>query len=214
MAKQTSKQQNQKNSVPELKGNEYDRINEAIKQFKQAYTSGYQLLMQQSKQKASGSNLKMLDSPETFTKFLFDGKPLSEMLGYSDQDIDKFFDAASQLMNDKRFEEAKQAFFFLVTIAPNRSECWLGLGYAYGQCKEPEGALRSYIRVIELSPHRIDGYLAFAHLFSNIKDFARAEQVCDIGLKFANEHKAQPWAADLLSKLKETKLQISQLSSR
>lgn len=204
------------------------RITEAMQRFQQTYNHGYKILMDelakmhpttaQNKDplkpfRANMTNLKMLDSPESFAKFMKEGKPISELLGFSPEVIDKFYEVAYQILQQKRFKDAKDVFFFLVTIAPQVSECWLGLGYAYGHCEEPEGAIQSYLRAIALSPHKADGYLAFARLCTAIQDFNRANKVCDIGMNFVHQHQNQPWAQELGNLLQEAKKQITQLAN-
>jgi len=200
------------------------RITEAMQRFQQTYNQGYKILINeltkthpataQNKDplkpfRANMHNLQMLDSPDSFAKFLQDGKPISELLGFTPEVIDKFYEAAYQILQQKRFKDAKDVFFFLVTIAPQVSECWLGLGYAYGHCEEPEGAIQSYLRAIALSPHKADGYLAFARLCTAIQDFTRAKHVCDIGMNFVQEHQNQPWAQELGNLLQEARKQIT-----
>ena len=194
---------------------------DALKQFQESYNKGYKTLVSELK-KANTKNmqafearvegLKMLDNPESFKMFLAQGKTISEILGFSEEAIDKFYEQAHHLMAQKRYKDAKDAFFFLITIAPQVSECWLGLGLAYGQCKETEGAIHSFLRAIALSPHKADGYVAFARLFTVINDMPRAKQVCDIGMGFVKEHEKQAWAQELGKALQETKQEISQHS--
>ncbi len=157
---------------------------------------------------AKNDGLKMLDNPEMLKSFLADRKSISDVLGFTPESIDKFYQAAHQLIAQKRWKEAKDAFFFLVTIAPQVSECWLGLGLAYGQCKETEGAIQSYLRAIALSPHKADGYVSFVRLFTVMNDLPRAQKVCDIGLSFVKEHEKQPWAQELGRALNETKQEL------
>ncbi len=191
------------------------RMHEAMELFKKSYNDGYQLLMKEMKSnpkecQAHIDGLKMLDNPEKFKKFIAEGKPISEVLGFSSEAIDKFYETAHRLMAQKRYKEAKDAFFFLVTIAPHVSECWLGLGLAYGQCKEAEGAMHSFLRAIALSPHKADGYVAFARLFTALNDMPRANRVCEIGMSFVKEHEKLPWAQELAKTLQQTKKEISQ----
>ena len=194
------------------------RMNDAMQLFKKSYNNGYHLLIEELKKstkenvksyEAKVDGLKMLDNPDAFKNFLADGKSISEVLGFSEQAIDKFYEAAHHLIAQKRYKEAKDAFFFLVTIAPQVSECWLGLGLAYGQCKETEGAIQSFLRAIALSPHKADGYVAFARLFTALDDMPRAQKVCDIGMSFVKEHEKQPWAQELGKALKETKGELA-----
>ncbi len=193
---------------------EEERMKDALHHFQQSYNNGYRLLLDELKKSTKEDvkayetkmdGLKMLDDPESFNKFLAQGKSISEVLGFSDEAIDKLYQMAHQLLIQKRYKEAKDAFFFLVTIAPHVSECWLGLGLAYGQCKETEGAMHSFLRAIALSPHKADGYVAFARLFTAIDDVPRALQVCDIGMNFVKEHEKQPWAQELAKVLNKTR---------
>ena len=188
------------------------QMHDAMELFKQSYNSGYKLLMKEMKEtpQASADGLKMLDNPEKFKKFLAEGKPISDVLGFSPESIDKFYEAAHHLMEQKRFKDAKDAFFFLVTIAPHVSECWLGLGLACGQCKEAEGAMKSFLRAIALSPHKADGYVAFARLFTAMNDIPRANKVCEIGMSFVKEHEKLPWAKELEKALQQTKKELAQ----
>ncbi len=200
------------------KNKEEQNVQDAMQQFRMAYNNGYHLLLEELKKsknenvnayKAKIDGLKMLDNPEALKKFLADGKSISDVLGFSPEAIDHFYTAAHNLISQKRYKDAKDAFFFLVTIAPQVSECWLGLGLAYGQCKETEGAIHSFLRAIALSPHRADGYVAFARLFTAINDLPRAQKVCDIGMSFVKEHEKQPWAQELAKALKATKAEIT-----
>lgn len=194
------------------------RMNDAMHLFRDSYNNGYNIIIEELKKnnkenvkayQAKIDGLKMLDNPEAFKKFLAEGKSVSDMLGFSEESIDKFYEVAHQLIAQKRFKEAKDAFFFLVTVAPQISECWLGLGLAYGQCKETEGAIQSYLRAIALSPHKADGYIAFARLFTALNDVPSAQKVCDIGMSFVKEHEKQPWAQELGRALKETRQELT-----
>lgn len=208
---------NSSNQATTLTPEAQKRMNDAMQLFQQSYNNGYHLLIKELKQSAKDNakayqakidGLKMLDNPEKFKNFLAEGKSISEVLGFSEEAIDNFYEAAHHLMAQKRYKEAKDAFFFLVTIAPQVSECWLGLGLAYGQCKETEGAIQSYLRAIALSPHKADGYVAFARLFTAMNDIPSARKVCDIGMSFVKEHEKQPWAQELGRALQETKQEL------
>jgi tetratricopeptide (TPR) repeat protein len=190
------------------------RVQDAMNLFQQTYNKGYKTLLEELKKsknvdmkafQAKEEGLKMLDNPAALKKFLDQGKAISEVLGFSNESVDTLYQTAHHILAEKRYQDAKDAFFFLVTIAPQVTECWLGLGFAYGQCKETEGAIHSYLRAIALSPHKADGYIAFMRLFSAQGDIPRAQRVCDIGMEFVKEHEKQPWAQELAKALKETR---------
>ena len=223
MAAKSKTKSNQSQAAGQLEPQVRKRLSDAMHQFKQAYAHGFKVLLKEIEKTSHESlqpfhakmeSLKMLDTPETFNEFLAQGKPLSELLGFSPEAIDTFYSTAAKLVAQKRFNDAKDAFFFLVTVAPQVSECWLGLGYAYGQCDEQEGAIQAFLRAIALSPHKADGYVAFARLFTALDDFPRAQKVCDIGMHFVQEHKEQNWAQELGKILKETKKEITQMASK
>lgn len=194
------------------------RMHDAMQEFQKSYNNGYHLLIEELKKntkeniksyQAKVDGLKMLDNPEKFKDFLAQGKAISDVLGFSQDAIDKFYAQAHHLIAQKRYKEAKDAFFFLVTIAPQMSEGWLGLGLAYGQCHETEGAIHSFLRAIALSPHKADGYIAFIRLFTALNDMKNAQKVCEIGMSFVKEHEKQEWAQELGRALTETKKELS-----
>ena len=201
------------------------RLSDAMQQFLQTYDKGYKILLDELKKnlprdaslksyQTSMEKIRMLDTPEKLATFLNADKPLSELLGFSPEVVETFYEQAYKLIEQKRYNDAKDAFFFLVTVAPQMSESWLGLGFACGHCEEPEGAIQSYLNAIALSPHKADGYIAFARLCTAIQDFSRAEKVCDIGMRFAQAHEKQAWAKKLGDMLEEAKKQIAQLVRR
>lgn len=218
MSKKQAKQQ-MTTLEPEME----KRITDAMHLFQKSYNNGYRILLDELKATPNKSlqeyhakvdGLKMLDDPVTFDKFLAQGKSISDVLGFSEDAIDTFYRAAQRLITQKRFKEAKDAFFFLVTVAPQVTECWLSLGYAYGNCDEPAGAIKSYLGAIALSPHKADGYIAFARLCTALNDFPRAQKVCDIGMNFVKQHAQHQWAQELGKMLQQTKNEINQLSQK
>lgn len=193
------------------------RVQDAMNLFQQTYNKGYKILLEELKKsnvdlkpfQTKEESLKMLDNPIALKRFLEQGKAISEVLGFSEESVDKLYQTAHHILAEKRYQDAKDAFFFLVTIAPQVTECWLGLGFAYGQCKETEGAIHSYLRAIALSPHKADGYIAFMRLFSAQGDIPRAQRVCEIGMEFVKEHEKQPWAQELAKALTETREKLT-----
>lgn len=69
---------------------------------------------------------KILGNPETFQKFIDDGHLLYEAYGFSPKELDDFCQAAHRLIAESRPDEAKDAFFYLATIAPHLQEVQKG----------------------------------------------------------------------------------------
>lgn len=71
-----------------------------------------------------------LCSGEWIAKQAAAGRTLKEIVGYSSQVMEGFYRAARGLLEDERFEDAGDAFTFLVTVDPLTYGHWLGLGMA------------------------------------------------------------------------------------
>lgn len=209
-----------------------DKIRQKIREwffaYQSSYIKGYQVLLNELAkilpEEKEGDPLapfrlgdqgrKILDDPEAFTDQLAKGIPIFQIMGFTEEVLGKFYEAACHLVMEKSYTEAKDAFFFLVTIAPYFSQCWLGLGYCYLQCGENEAAIIACSRALDLDPSNADHYLTFARIFIQMKDFAKAKQVCDLGIVYAAEHPDEPWVPELRVLMEEAKRQIDEQAKK
>ena len=201
-------------------------ISDAMHHFQKTYHHGYEVMLKELSEmfraqkqkpdplipfKAKTNKLSILTDPVQFMEFLSQGKSIYELFGFSEDVLGKFYEAGCRLVEKKRFEDARDAFYFLVTIAPTIGEAWLGLGYSYAQCKEMNGAIQAFTCAIELMPQRADPYLTFARIYVELQDYDEALKVCDIGLQRAKENRPEPWAEELGSMMEEAKRQITDM---
>lgn len=199
-------------------------LEEGLHTFQHTYAHGYQVLIEELKKSRGEEGLEpffiqgdcrqVLQNTDDFSNFLAEGIPLYQLFGFSVDALSGFYDAAGHLLQEKRFEDAKDAFFFLTMIAPHLSPCWLGLGYCYLQCREYDAALRACAHTLDLNPDNPDHYLIFSRVFLEMKDFNKALDVCELGLIRANENRTEEWAEELAQTMEEAKHQIQNIKQK
>jgi type III secretion system low calcium response chaperone LcrH/SycD len=72
------------------------------------------------------------------------GKSAQEILGFSDEGMAKFYNAAYHLFEHRRYSDAANAFLFLATLNPQNEDYWLGLGMATQLMGDFENAIDAY----------------------------------------------------------------------
>lgn len=198
-------------------------ISESMHLFQKTYVHGYQVLMKElvvmfpkSEQEAdplapyrpSGENMDILDNPEMFLAFLFEGGAICDILDFSPEAMKNFHDASVRLMQQKRYEDAKDALYFLVMIAPEVVVHWLALALCYAECSEFDVACQACEHAIELNRQNPDCYLILTRIYRQMQQLELARKVCDRGLQYALEHRGEEWAEKLGSVLEYAKSSI------
>ncbi len=72
------------------------------------------------------------------------GKIAQQIVEFSDETMAKFYQAAYQLFEQKRYAEACNAFLFLASLNPYHHEYWLGFAMAAQLNHEYESAIDAY----------------------------------------------------------------------
>jgi len=121
-------------------------------------------------------------------KHLDAGTPLQDLLGFTDEATLEFYETAKNILEQKRYEDAMNAFSFLTAINPYMSDFWLGLGMSQQQKSQYEDALSSYNIATSLEGSKIFPYLIAAHCCMEIKDFDKALDIIGEADKYAQEH--------------------------
>jgi tetratricopeptide (TPR) repeat protein len=178
-------------------------------EFQKSYTQGYALIRTTLEKLYPGKKISMQPS----TDYVI-GKPLYGMLGFTEETLGDFYEAANSILDQERYEDAADAFFFLVTLAPNVADFWLELGFCFARAQKYDKAIKAYTKGIELAPDRADSYLSCAGTYVRMDDFEQAQNTCDIGLQYAQKHVQEPWARELKGQLVEGKRQLDDLYTK
>lgn len=192
-------------------------IGQELYNFKKTYNLGYQVLMHELAEMYADSvdenplapfevdnvHLATLEDKEACTTRMQEGTPLSDILGYSQETLTKFYGAATSLLEKNQLQEAKDAFYFLATIAPHYPLFWLGLGYSLALVNEHETAVKACDFALQLDPNNADCYLIYARIYLQFNEHDNAIRVIQRGIEHANAHKNEPWANDLVAMMQE-----------
>jgi len=88
--------------------------------------------------------IEKLKNPEEFRKEIEQGKSLQSILGYTDDSMEKFYQAARTVFAEGRYQDSQDAFLFLTTLNPHVYAYWVGLGMSYQKLEEYEQAILAY----------------------------------------------------------------------
>ena len=133
--------------------------------------------------------MERISDEEVLSKHLEEGRPLQELFGFSDEVTAEFYETAKNILEQKRFQEAINAFVFLTTINPYMSDFWVGLGMAHQQNNQHDDAMFAYSVAFNLDGREIFPYILAAQCCMEIKDFEQALQVVEAAEQYADEHK-------------------------
>jgi type III secretion system low calcium response chaperone LcrH/SycD len=129
---------------------------------------------------------KKLKNKKLLKKELSEGKTAQEIIEFSDATMAKFYGAAYQLFEHKRYKDAANAFLFLATLNPYNHEYWLGLGMATQMCQDYESAIDAYELAAISNLSSPVPYFYLAKCLFAIHDRESALQALDLAIETAN----------------------------
>jgi hypothetical protein len=132
--------------------------------------------------------IEKISDEEILMEHLESGKPLQEIFGFSNETTVEFYEAAKNILEQKRYEDAIDAFTFLTTINPYMADFWMGLGMAQQNNNEHDAALFSYSIGYTLEGGVIFPYVLAAQCCMEIRDFERALEVIGNAETYAEEN--------------------------
>lgn len=150
--------------------------------------------------------IKKFQNKQELLEELKKGKSPQQIWNYTAKQMGKFYAVAHHLLEEKRVEEARNAFIFLITLNPTHSEYWLGLGFAEQYLHQYEEAIDAYeMAAIYNMGHPLP-YLYLAKCLFAIHDRKSALQAIEIALEYAQDSKEyEPFKREAL-KAKKTLL--------
>jgi type III secretion system low calcium response chaperone LcrH/SycD len=134
-----------------------------------------------AKAKAKLKNKKLLK------KELAKGKTAQEIIGFSNETMAKFYKAAYLLFENKRYQDAANAFLFLATLNPHNHDYWLALGMSTQLGHDYEAAIDAYELAALCDISSPVPYFYLAKCLFAIHDRESALQALDLAIETADE---------------------------
>lgn len=137
--------------------------------------------------KVSKETQKKLKDKEWLRKEFAKGRTAQDIMGFSDEAMAKFYQAAYHLFEKEKYLEAADAFLFLVTLNPKNPEFWLGLGMATQMCGNFEDAIDAYEMAAYYKLDDPVPYFYLAKCLFAINDRDNALQALDLAVEYASD---------------------------
>lgn len=129
---------------------------------------------------------KKLNDPVWILNQLNQGVEAQNLVGFDKALMARCYAAACQLIEQKHFSEAAEAFFFLTALCPEEQCYWLGLGSARQGCNDYEAAIDAY-EVAAIN--QIESPVPYFHLSKclfAIHDRDNALQAIELALEYSD----------------------------
>lgn len=127
-----------------------------------------------------------LKNKKLLKKELAEGKCAQEILNLSDHAMNHFYEAASLLLEHRRYEDSLNAFLFLITLNPYRYRYWLGLGRSYQFLDDYEMAINAYEMAAACEIADPMPYFYLAKCLFALHDRKSALQALDLAIEYAD----------------------------
>jgi type III secretion system low calcium response chaperone LcrH/SycD len=137
--------------------------------------------------KLSKKAREKLKNKKLLKRELEQGKTAQEIMGFSNETMAKFYSAANQLLEHRRYEDAANAFLFLVTLNSYNHDYWLGLGMSLQMIHDYEGAINAYELSAISDIENPVPYFYLAKCLFAIHDRESALQALDMAIEYAND---------------------------
>jgi len=123
--------------------------------------------------------IERLQKPSGFRDAIEHGKSLQDIIGYSDELMQKLYQSALEVFHSKFYRESADGFLFLTTLNPYVYAYWMGLGMSQQHLEEYEQAILAYECATSADPDAPQPhfYLAACHFFMNEKGEGRLHLV-------------------------------------
>ena len=145
-----------------------------------------------------------LKDPTILIRYIEDGKTFQEILGYSEERMEAYYQKAKELFDRQAYEKAAEVFLFLTTLNPYVPSFWLGLGMSEELLHHFHEALRAYGMAIFTHPQDPLPHYHSATCYLALHDPTHARQSLELAVEAAknNAHPLQSHAEEALVRLK------------
>lgn len=125
----------------------------------------------------------MLSNPDKLQEYFSEGKTFQELLGFSNDQMEQFYQGAYRIFEQKRWDDAADAFLFLTTLNPYVHTFWLGLGMAEQSKQEYEQALTAYSMAAMTDPESPVPHIHSCECHDMLKDIDKSIEAVEQAIK-------------------------------
>jgi tetratricopeptide (TPR) repeat protein len=158
-----------------------------------------------SKRALSVSNrrrVKKVDNTRDIDIILSEEKLIQELLGVSNEKLNQLFEGAVQLLHQHRYDEAGQAFKFLIQVNPFVPDFWIGQGLIHQVSEDYRAAISDYLVAQTMDPSRAESYVHAIECCLEMRDIKQAEAILRQGLSYAKRYPSREESRVIFSQLK------------
>lgn len=131
--------------------------------------------------------LEKLRDPEMIRRQVHEGKTFQEILGYTPEKMESFYESAYNLFKMQEYEKAADAFIFLTTLNPYVHNYWLGLGMSEQLNDSFQSGLLAYAMAILTDMQNPLPHYHSAKCYLGIDDKVSAIAALETALVLAKE---------------------------
>jgi type III secretion system low calcium response chaperone LcrH/SycD len=128
-----------------------------------------------------------LKNKKLLKKELAAGKSAQEIVGFSEETMAKFYKAAYHLFENRHYDDAANAFLFLVTLNAYNHEYWLGLGMSTQMIGNFDSAVDAYEMAAICDIESPVPYFYLAKCLFAMHERESALQALNLAIEYAND---------------------------
>ncbi len=148
---------------------------------------------------------RIASDTQGYAEHIAQGKSLQEFAAVSDATIDKLYQAAKRIYEQQLFDDAADAFYFLVGLNAEISAFWLGLANAKLHQKSYKEALAAYDSVTQAPSYDPSVHISMSQCYKALGEYDNSINTLDIGIAFAEQNQEY---AHCKSSLEDEKLRL------
>jgi type III secretion system low calcium response chaperone LcrH/SycD len=122
----------------------------------------------------------MARDPEQLKKFQDDGVLFQQAFGFTEEQMENFYQFARRLCEHERFKDASDVFLVLTALNPYVSHFWLGLGLCDKIERDYKGALFDYSMAMAVDKENAFVYYNIADCYYRLGEGNSAEEFIEM----------------------------------
>lgn len=141
--------------------------------------------------------MEILRDPQRLREALDGGQMLYEVLGYNIEILMEFYEVASRLCEERRYDNALDVMVFVTRISPEIPAFWASRGYICEQLLDYHAAQLAYQMAMMRDPFHIDYFYSGIRCALEHKEYGHAKAFAEVAFNIAEDMKSPAMAAEL-----------------